>query len=364
MAHGLRLGLGAVTFAFGLLGSLSAHADTQLVRWYHPEPSNVDGFRILRGGSAESYEDDQDIGLPELTDDVYSYAVEFLDSPETHVAIVAYNADGVSAPSNSAVLSPSTVDLGADETLGSAGPDPALSDDARIFPAPAGSLLSEDFSTALSADWIETGANNSLVPASGLFEVRGVAGTNALSTLNESSNIHAHFVSSGSHDWSDYELRGRLYISSSNGGVGVTAFSDYPNSDTYYRLRRKGSAGQRFELTAHPDGSATLACGSSSTGVVPVAGAWYVFRMRALNVGTASVVEGKVWRQGETEPTSWQARCEDGGASRRTAGKIGVWSMGAGLKAWDDLEVVPVADGSQTATPLEAPTLIEVVPVQ
>ena len=54
-------------------------------------------------------------------------------------------------------------------------------------------------------------------------------------------------------------------------GIGVTLYSDYPNSDAYYRLRQYGD--RSFHIAPHPDG--TIFClGDRDTGVRPRVNHW------------------------------------------------------------------------------------------
>ena len=50
-----------------------------------------------------------------------------------------------------------------------------------------------------------------------------------------------------------------------------------------------------------------------------------------------------MWREDTTEPTDWQIACLDAAGTFR-AGTPGVWSMGRGIKLWDDFEVRPLAE--------------------
>jgi hypothetical protein len=160
----------------------------------------------------------------------------------------------------------------------------------------------------------------------------------AFGTASTSVNVHTHVVGSGSKDWSSYEFRGRMRITSRSGGIGVTVYSDYPNSDSYYRLRRyQGSA---FHLARHPHGrSDASACeGSTTTDVMPTAYTWYRFRFQAIPQGEATRLRAKVWREGEGEP-AWQVDCLDAQPLAFRSGRPGLWGMGPGKKLWDDLEV-------------------------
>ena len=126
-----------------------------------------------------------------------------------------------------------------------------------------------------------------------------------------------------------------MQVTHPDGGVGVTIYSDYPDSDGYYRLRRyRGSA---FHLSPH--GSSGACVGSTETDVRPSALRWYQFRIQAFAEDSGVRVRAKVWEQGQAEP-DWQADCFH--SAPHSSGFPGVWSMGPGEKYWDDLELIPL----------------------
>ena len=120
-----------------------------------------------------------------------------------------------------------------------------------------------------------------------------------------------------------------------NAGIGVTFFSDYPNSDTYYRLRKQGIGS--FHIA--PQGT-NITAGVSDTGVVPLINTWYAFRISVDNDNTNTIIKAKVWIDGTNEPTDWQVECYDDSPTRRIFGTVGVWSTSFGKKIWDDLFVL------------------------
>ena len=131
-----------------------------------------------------------------------------------------------------------------------------------------------------------------------------------------------------------------MRISHADGGIGVTALSQYPNEDAYYRLRRaKGAATAAFHMSPHPEGQ-VVACTRGRPRSSRVANLWYRFRVQAIAEAGRTVVRTKVWSDGAAEPAAWQIDCADTSADRLGAGVPGVWSMGPGEKYWDDLEVV------------------------
>jgi hypothetical protein len=123
-------------------------------------------------------------------------------------------------------------------------------------------------------------------------------------------------------------------MTASRGGIGVTFFSQYPNKDAYYRLRRYNR--NAFHISPH----GTKVTGDSDTGIVPLPNVWYWFRILVEDTGTRTEIRAKVWPENSAEPASWQVDCYDSNSSRLTSGAIGVWSYYRGSKYWDDMTLV------------------------
>gem|GEM_PF-639845 len=204
--------------------------------------------------------------------------------------------------------------------------------------------LAEDYQVYSSGDnpvdWLDTGANNSLLENDSLFKVFDIGGNRVFGATTTETDIHSHYVGSGSEGWLSYEYSGRMMITDPKGGIGVTFLSDYPNSDSYYRLRRTSSSA--FHISPHPWPTATITGGITDSGVVPVANQWYRFRIQHEDDGTSTLIRAKVWADGALEPAGWQMDCYDSSPLRRTHGTIGLWSYNTGSKYWDDLVVSPV----------------------
>jgi hypothetical protein len=173
-----------------------------------------------------------------------------------------------------------------------------------------------------------------------LFQVQNLAGNNALATLTTLTNIHSHYVADDSFAWGDYEFTGRMRMSAAGGGIGVTFWSNYPNSDWYYRLRR-GSfpGGEQFHIDPH---GTTMTGGDTLSGVVPVANQWYRFRVRIVDTGIRTEIRANVWLADTAEPAGWQIDCYDQSPTRRTGGTVGAWCYSSGDKFWDDLAVTAI----------------------
>jgi len=188
------------------------------------------------------------------------------------------------------------------------------------------------------AGWSDTAANNATSAADD-FAVQCLGSEHVFGTTSAATNVHSHYTGTGSGAWSTYSYTGRMMIASSSGGIGVTVLSDYPNSDAYYRLRRGPfSGGYAFHVDAHPDSNQHLQ-GTTTTTVTPAANAWYRFRFDVVVGATRTELRARLWTDGSAEPSTWNIDCYDESATRRTAGTVGIWSMGSGGKYWDDLAV-------------------------
>ncbi|MDH3785954.1 MAG: hypothetical protein OEV00_11585, partial [Acidobacteriota bacterium] len=201
----------------------------------------------------------------------------------------------------------------------------------------------QDFNTVPGdepADWFDSGAGNVLTLDDN-FDVQNVGGELALGTTSALVNIHSHYITAESANWADYTLSTRGLVTSSNAGWGVTVLSDFPNSDTYYRLRM-GSFRRTLHLSPHgtfPD------CGGNDvgdTGFEPVVGEWFRVKVQVEDDGANTFIRAKAWPDdGTAEPANWQTECIDSDPStRRTRGTVGLWSMSSGGHYWDDVQVV------------------------
>lgn len=91
----------AASFTIGLDAPAQGQRVEQL-RWTHPNPSEVAGYRVYWGDSPGSYDSQVDTGIP-ATDasGAYVYSLSFTSGAAIYVAVTAYNAQGLeSALSN------------------------------------------------------------------------------------------------------------------------------------------------------------------------------------------------------------------------------------------------------------------------
>lgn len=338
----------------GLFGALDAAARSESLRWTHPAPEEVSFFEAFVGPSSGSYEQTISLGMPQPdAEGVFSATVEVPDATDAYIAVRAVGPDAVVSPlSNERFRAAAVDDAPAD-------PDMVPVDSGETMPSTAGAEARFDFegaSTGSPVDgWLDTRENNSLVEDDSLFEVRSLGGNEVLTTMSTRADIHSH-VSGNGEAWTAPQLRGRMAIEHPDASIGVTAHSQYPAADVYYRLGR--NAGGAFRIEGHP----TLSCSNRSTGVVPEAGAWYRFQLEIVEESSQARIRARVWPEDQPEPSGYQAECTDSSSSRPAGGTIGVWSAGFGGKFWDDLEVVQPAD-AVVDSPLEPPVLIQVIPV-
>ncbi len=185
-------------------------------------------------------------------------------------------------------------------------------------------------------NWLDTADSNSMNESPGIFTSFNLSGNKTFGSDFDGDNFHSHYMAAGSASWTHYEYSGRMRIDAANTSVGVTFFSDYPNSNTYYRLR-KYYTNNYFEILPHGTTTTSGVCTSS---LIVSQNTWYRFKAQVSNEGSQTRILAKVWADGSTEPGSFEINCIDANAGHLTQGTVGVWSHGAGTKYWDDLQVI------------------------
>lgn len=194
-------------------------------------------------------------------------------------------------------------------------------------------------------NWYDTESGNDLTNNDSLFLVGEVDGRRCMTTTSEMTNIHSHYIGDANRQaviYPPFEFTGRMKLTDIGAGIGVTFVSDFPDTTSYYRLRRfNGPTGYNFHIS--PLGTALE--GTIDTEVLPEANVWYLFKIEVRAPAIQTEIKAKIWAEGSEEPVDWQADCYDDLApSRLYSGKIGLWSMGPGPKYWDDLVVTTLDD--------------------
>jgi hypothetical protein len=88
----------ASVVALALGCAAAASARTEVLRWQHPNPTAVTGFRVLVGNASGSYQTTLDVGLPTASGGVYSYSLQVPDPNTVYVVVRAYGATGNESP--------------------------------------------------------------------------------------------------------------------------------------------------------------------------------------------------------------------------------------------------------------------------
>lgn len=183
-------------------------------------------------------------------------------------------------------------------------------------------------------DWIYTKAENSMVEDPTLFTRSG----SKFSTQNTQTNIHAH---SKNLLLESLEYSGKMMLTDANGGIGVTFLSDFPKTDSYYRIR--GYTNGVMHIAPHPQ-TATSAGefkfqGEINSKFTPKPQVWFHFKIRTIVMPTGTRIQAMFWDDGKLQPVDWQIDATDTSSRRFTKGTVGLWSGGVGIKNWDDLLV-------------------------
>jgi hypothetical protein len=351
-----RLGLAVV--AASLVSASVAQARTEVLRWTHARPGDVQRWEAHVGPSQGNYDQVFTLATPTVDDaGVYQSSIVVPDAATVYISLRAVGSGSLVSPySNERLRAPAAGGGDGGGSGGGGSEDPVLGAGQTIPPA-TNAVARRDFTTnavgATVSGWVDTGSSFSLSVDDALFSVVDVAGNRTLSTTSAANDIHSH-VQTPPTSFSNSTLSGRLAIGSASGSAGVTSYSRFPTQARYYRLG--STAGGAFTIAGAP----LLTCANASTGVVPEINTWYVFKLTITSEASQNRIQAKVWRQGDAEPTGPQAECLDPSSARALDGTIGVWSAGTGQKYWDDLEVTRLSTGGTTLAP---PILIQIVPV-
>ena len=347
--------IGALGIGLMLCASL-AEARTETLRWTQDESSRVARFEAHYGTENGNYSQIVNLGLPAVGGGgVRTASLTIPDAQSIFVALRAIGNDGtVSAFSQQqyreGIAAPPPSEPPPSE------PPPSTPPPSTPPPSTGGSTTATLFDfepgSAATNSWFDTQPNSSLAGDDSLFSVYTTGAGSVLGTASTASNIHSHVVPHLAVD-ANYSVQAVVSVSSNNSGIGVTAYSDYPNSDAYYRLGRLG--GQTFRIEGRPDFSCSS--GSADTGVAPSAGGSYVLLLRVADEGTQNRLEATAWTLGANQPAP-QAVCYDNRPNRPRGGTIGVWATGAGSKYWDNVEQI------QPVGALAAPVLIGITRVE
>ncbi|MCB0158963.1 MAG: hypothetical protein KDD83_12585 [Caldilineaceae bacterium] len=187
---------------------------------------------------------------------------------------------------------------------------------------------------------MHTGANNSLVEVTNTAHIYDDGGNDVLRVETNLTNCHTHFDGSGAATLEDYVFTGRFKMLAANVGVGFTVYSDYPNSDTYYRVRRY-STHPTFRVENHGSGYDMQGTSTvSSYNPADDLNVWHRFKIEVNAGGSGVEIRARFWLDGDTEPVTWDIDCYDAN-DVLSAGTFGLWYMAGGPNniLFDDLHV-------------------------
>jgi hypothetical protein len=331
-----------ITFFCILLSSSNLFAAQVRVIFARSSDSRVEGYKFFYGKS-KSFSNEVDLGnnieytTPSLEKGtLYYFAAKAYDkygNQSPFSEIVSYN-----IPTDTNTSTGSN-----DDGTGSTPTNESTSSNDNVTGSTPTTFseLNENFQNypvgSSPSMWLSTKAGNSMVEDENLFKVHNINQNGVFGTTSTLTNIHSHHVESYIDNLTSFEYSGRMLMTHQDGGIGVTFLSHYPFADNYYRLRRsKGSSS--FRLAPHPHATAKV-FGIIDSGVVPNPNQWYKFRILVENTDNRTEILAKVWPENSSEPQKWQIDAYDNTPDRFVSGTVGMWSMDAGAKYWDDLKI-------------------------
>jgi hypothetical protein len=144
-----------------LLVGLEASARTETLRWSHPDPASVDGYRVYYGNASRVYSWQVDVQTPPTdSQGAFVYDLEVDDTATVYVAVTAYTGSLESAYSNEKLRSPSE-DPGSGDPGDGGDPPPAQAsaaiDHFVLWNADADTVIDSDFTSGEQISLAEHG---------------------------------------------------------------------------------------------------------------------------------------------------------------------------------------------------------------
>lgn len=342
-----------IAFGLGwlLLGATNAEARQEVLQWTHPAATAVQRFEALYGSSTGVYGAPVNLGKPTPNSSgVYQGSITVGDAENIYVVVRAVGSNGEISPNSGERF----------RTAPPPPPPPTGGTGGTGAGAPTFNFDGVAAGTAVPG-WVDTGASFSRTIDDSLFSIASTSLGGSFTTASTLADIHSHMASPVPSTTRSYMLRGGMSLGSASGGIGITFYSGYPTTDTYYRLGRQ--PGETFKLSARH----AMTCSLPDSGYMPTAGGSYAFEVAVETLSDRNRIRAKVWTLGGTEPTEAQIVCDDTHAARPSGGTFGVWTTGDGTKFWDGfvLEALtsPLPAPPTGTTTLLPPMLMEIEPV-
>jgi large repetitive protein len=199
-------------------------------------------------------------------------------------------------------------------------------------PAPCGSGVqagsaNDGFTRTLTDSWGTANVGGAWVLTSGAnadFDVSGSTGTMNLPTANVARLAYLPQV------WGDQDVLVRFSLDKMPTSLRVNAYAvgRYDvTSGSFYSVRAAvvydGTV--RVQATKKPTSGVEVALGTEvNLGAIGAANTWYWIRGHFSTEGQAARIQGKVWKDGTAEPTSWTFSYLDGSSPLLAAGRPGL----------------------------------------
>lgn len=196
--------------------------------------------------------------------------------------------------------------------------------------------------------WFDSASENSLIEIDFMayrdLSKNSIYGTKK-SLFLDGKNFHSHYLAQQSHSWKNYRFTGAMMADDDDGSLGVTFYSDYLNSDRYYRIRRfnfndsdKNTFTSQFHFAPHPDdgsmdyqkycsNSDNSSTGKGTTTLSPVANHWYRFDITVTTYFTHTHIQALLWDEQNPEFKD-SIDCYDYSSNRISQGTVGIWALG------------------------------------
>ncbi|MEM7029992.1 MAG: neuraminidase-like domain-containing protein [Chloroflexota bacterium] len=165
-----------------------------------------------------------------------------------------------------------------------------------------------------------------------------------LLTLEE---IHTHYAVNEALTWTNYMYSGRLYIEDANSAIGVTFFSQFPNSENRYYALQRDAKQPKFHLVVRPGNLQTLTI-NTDTAPEPKADTWYQFEIEVRTIASTTEIKAKIKSEDPTDSTTYRIEAVDKSPIHITAGTVGLWTKDDGVRMFDDLEVKELGTNGKT----------------
>lgn len=200
--------------------------------------------------------------------------------------------------------------------------------------------------------WVDTSVGSSTPAANGLFKtwpdpLQGNKATNVVYGTKSSSGkadasgrmgIFSTLTTKNFAGKGRFEYRGRFLRADSDGRVGVTFFSSYPQKDAYYLIGLwPQSSTSKLTMRLMAFGAGTPV-GTLDSGFTPDMNKWVQFLVQVDDADNATSIRARFWQDGTVEPKTFTIDAKDASSTRLSSGRIGIWSAN-GDSYFDDIAV-------------------------